>query len=127
MSNLDHIFIERCIGFSIAFAHWILCAGTVIVILLTNELPILIIINMYLYFILILNIIFSDCPITLLEEKFLDTNLLDIYSNFFPDRYIINNRGYNSLQIILMATFAITTKIFLLILKHIFKTFLLTN
>jgi len=109
---------------SIVAMHWILFSGTMLLILLTNDLSILIFINMFLYMVLTVNIIFGDCPISLMEDIYLGNSIFDKIGQFVPFNTSIGTRGNNSLQWIFMTIMVTTTKIILLLLKYCFHEFL---
>jgi hypothetical protein len=99
-------------------------SGTILVILLTNELPILVLANMFLYLLLTLNIIFGDCPISLIEDHYLGNCMMDTMSELTPYNYKISDRGNSTLQWIFMSIMVSTTKIILLLIKYTFHEFL---
>ena len=111
---------------SLVAMHWIMFSGTMMVILLTNELPILVLANMFLYLILTLNIIFGDCPMSLIEDQYLGTSMVDTFTAFVPFRPELSTRGNTTLQWIFMSIMVSTTKIILLLLKYGFHEFLTT-
>jgi hypothetical protein len=104
-------------------------SGTIIVILLTNDLSILTVANLFLYLVLIMNLIFGDCPISIIEKQYLGSTMMDNFSNIisnniknnFPLKQEINS----SLQWILMAIMVCTTKVILLLIRHTFHAFLI--
>jgi len=104
--------------------HWIMFSGTMLVILLTNDLSILVLANMFLYLILAMNIIFGDCPMTLIEEQYLGASMIDTISHFVPFNYHTSSRGNYTLQWIFMSIMVSTTKIILLLIKYCFQEFL---
>jgi hypothetical protein len=107
--------------------HWIMFSGTMLVILLTNDLPILVLANMFLYLILTMNIIFGDCPMTLIEEQYLGTTMMDTIGTVIPFNYNVSSRGNYTLQWILMSIMVSTTKIILLLMRYCFQEFLSSN
>ena len=129
MCILDEPHIKICIGILIATGHWILFTGAAIMILISNDVSILIVIAIYLCGILVLNLLFQDCPITLLEDKFLDKTMIDTYSGTITGECISSNantihRSQIVIQIILTSLFLVSVKVFLLLLKHVFHEFL---
>jgi hypothetical protein len=102
-------------------------SGTMLVILLTNDLPILVLANMFLYLILTMNIIFGDCPMTLIEEQYLGTTMMDTIGTVIPFNYNVSSRGNYTLQWILMSIMVSTTKIILLLMRYCFQEFLSSN
>jgi hypothetical protein len=129
MCILDEPYIKTSIGLLIAAGHWILFAGYSIIFILSNDISILIVITMHLFGILILNVLFQDCPITLLEDKFLDNTMIDTYSGIITGECIRNDtinihRSQTTMQIILIALLLVSVKVTLLLLKHVFHEFL---
>lgn len=122
--TFDSVFI-----FLLLTMHWIMFAGTILVILLTNDLSILTVANLFLYLVLIMNLIFGDCPISIIEKQYLGSTMMDNFSNIisnniknnFPLKQEINS----SLQWILMAIMVCTTKVILLLIRHTFHAFLI--
>lgn len=104
--------------------HWIMFSGTMLVILLTDDLSILVLANMFLYLILTMNIIFGDCPMSLIEDQYLGSSMIDTMSPFVPFRSELTTRGNSTLQWIFMSIMVSTTKIILLLIKHTFHEFL---
>jgi len=106
-----------------------LFTGAAVMILISNDASILIVIAIYLCGILVLNLLFQDCPITLLEDKFLDKTMIDTYSGTITGECISSNamaihRSQIVIQIILTSLFLVSVKVFLLLLKHVFHEFL---
>lgn len=129
MCILDEPCIKICIGLLIAAGHWIIFAGYSIIFILSNDISILIIITIHVFGILILNVLFQDCPITLLENKFLDNTMIDTYSGIITGECIRSdtitiNRSQTTMQIILIALLLVSVKVTLLLLKHVFHEFL---
>ena len=104
--------------------HWIMFSGPMLVILLTDDLSILVLANMFLYLILMMNIIFGDCPMSLIEDQYLGSSMIDTMSPFVPFRADLTTRGNTTLQWIFMSIMVSTTKIILLLIKHTFHEFL---
>jgi hypothetical protein len=99
-------------------------SGTILVILLTNELPVLVLANMFIYLILTMNIIFGDCPISILEDHYLGNSMVNALSELTPYSYKTTDRGNSTLQWIFMSIMVSTTKIILLLIKYTFQEFL---
>jgi hypothetical protein len=117
------------IGLFISAGHWILFAGYSIIFILSNDISILIVITIHVFGILILNLLFHDCPITLLEEKLLGNAMIDTYSGLITGEFISKgldnkDRSQTTIQVILIALLLISVKVTLLLLKHVFHEFL---
>jgi hypothetical protein len=104
--------------------HWIMFSGTMLVILMTNDLSILVLANLFLYLVLVMNIIFGDCPMTLIEEQYLGASMIDAIGHFVPFNYNTSSRGNYTLQWIFMTIMVSTSKIILLLMKYCFQEFL---
>jgi hypothetical protein len=123
--SFDSIFV-----FLLITMHWIMFSGTIIVILLTNDLSILTVANLFLYLVLIMNLIFGDCPISIIENQHLGSSMIDTFSNIISNN-IQNNfpleqtKINSSRQWILMAIMVCTTKVILLLIKYTFHAFLI--
>jgi hypothetical protein len=122
-------YISNVFVFALLSMHWIMFSGTILIILLANDLSILTVTNLFLYLVLIMNLIFGDCPISIIENNHLGSSMLDNFSNIisnniknnFPLKQEINS----SIQWILMAIMICTTKIILLLIKYTFHEFLI--
>jgi len=125
-----HITFDNIFVFLLITMHWIMFSGTIIVILLTNDLSILTVSNLFLYLVLIMNLIFGDCPISIIENQHLGSSMIDTFSDIISNN-IKNNfpleqtKINSSRQWILMAIMVCTTKVILLLIKYTFHAFLI--
>jgi len=117
---------EKIIIYSLIFMHWIMFSGTIMIILATNDLSILVLANMFLFLILTMNILYKECPITIIENKYLGTTMMELMGSFIPFRSQIIKQG-STLQWIFMAIMVSTTKIILLLLKVTFLEYVNTG
>ena len=129
MCILDEPCTKIGIGLLISTGHWILFAGYSIIFILSNDISILIVITIHVFGILILNVLFQDCPITLLEDKFLGRTMIDTYSGIITGEYMRDDtanihRSQTTIQVILIALLLVSVKVTLLLLKHVFHEFL---
>ena len=124
MCLLDEPNVRIGIGLTLVSMHWIMFSGTMIIILSTNELPVLFVVNMFIYMVLTMNIIFGDCPISIIEDHYLGTSMVDTISTLTPYKYNILERGNSTLHWLFMAIMVSTTKIILLLIKYTFHEFL---
>jgi hypothetical protein len=121
--------ISNVFVFALTIMHWIMFSGTILIILVTNDLSILTVANLFLYLVLMLNLIFGDCPISIIEKHHFGSSMIDNFSNLisnniknnFPLKQEINS----SIQWILMAIMVCSTKIILLLIKYTFHEFLI--
>ena len=104
--------------------HWIMFVSPIVITLLSSDLSILVMVSLFLYSILTINIIFNDCPLTLLEDKCLGGTMIDTVSAHTQVNYNSNQRGNITVQWLFMAIVTTNAKIFLLLLKHCFFTYL---
>lgn len=104
--------------------HWIMFVSPIIITLLSSDLSILVMVSLFLYSILTVNIIFNDCPLTLLEDKSLGGTMIDTVSEHTPIKYNSDQRGNITVQWLFMAIVTTNAKIFLVLLKHCFFTYL---
>jgi hypothetical protein len=63
---------------------------------------------------------------SLIEDQYLGTSMIDTFNIFVPFRTEITTRGNTTLQWIFMSIMVSTTKIILLLLKYGFKEFLIS-
>jgi hypothetical protein len=104
--------------------HWIMFVSPIVITLLSSDLSILVMVSLFLYSILTINIIFNDCPLTLIEDKCLGGTMIDTVSANTQVNYNSNQRGNITIQWLFMAIVTTNAKIFLLLLKHCFFTYL---
>jgi hypothetical protein len=104
--------------------HWIMFVSPIVITLLSSDLSILVMVSLFLYSILTINIIFNDCPLTLLEDKCLGGTMIDTVGAHTQVNYNSNQRGNITVQWLFMAIATTHAKIFLLLLKHCFFTYL---
>lgn len=117
------------IGLLISTGHWILFAGYSIIFILSNDISILVVLSIHIFGILILNVLFQDCPISLLEDKLIGKSMIDTYSGLITGECIRSNtmnlhRSQTTIQVILIALLLVSVKMTLLLLKYVFNEFL---
>jgi len=118
--NIVQYLYETPIKWILLFLHWILFSLPIIITLMTNDLTILIIINMFLFMVIMLNIIFKDCPITIIETLYLDNTLVDSITSSSSHSHYKLTRGDKTLQCLLIGIMIVTSKILLVLTKHTF-------
>jgi len=104
--------------------HWIMFVSPLIITLLSNDISILVMVSLFLYSILTINIIFHDCPISLIEDKCLGGSMVNAINNNMYSNYKSEQRGESTKQWLFMAILTTNSKIFLLLIKHCFFTYL---
>lgn len=63
--------IRKGYGLLLYIFHWSLCLLTCLVVILTDDLPTLYIMNVFIYLIIQLNVIFRDCPVNIIEDEYI--------------------------------------------------------
>jgi len=109
---------------SIISMHWIMFMSPIVITLLSSDLSILILVSLFLYSILTINLIFHDCPLTLIEERCLGGTMIDTVGARMDTEYNNENRGSITIQWLFMAIATTNAKIFLVLMKHCFFTYL---
>lgn len=104
--------------------HWIMFVSPLIITLLSNDISILVMVSLFLYSILTINIIFHDCPISLIEDKCLGGSMVNAINVNMYTNYKSEHRGESTKQWLFMAILITNSKIFLLLIKHCFFTYL---
>ena len=118
-----HIYDNRLI-LSMISMHWIMFVSPLIITILTNDISILVMVSLFLYSILTINIIFHDCPISLIEDKYLGGSLVNTVNENVHTKYKSEHRGESTQLWLFMAILTTNAKIFLLLIKHCFYTYL---
>lgn len=104
--------------------HWIMFVSPLIITLLSNDISILVMVSLFLYSILTINIIFHDCPISLIEDKCLGGSMVNAVNENMYTSYKSEQRGESTKHWLFMAILTTNSKIFLLLIKHCFFTYL---
>lgn len=104
--------------------HWIMFVSPLIITLLSNDISILVMVSLFLYSILTINIIFHDCPISLIEDKCLGGSMVNAVNENMYTSYKSEQRGESTKHWLFMAILTTNSKIFLLLIKHCFLTYL---
>jgi hypothetical protein len=118
---------RKTMYFSIVLMHWIIFSGTMLVILLTHDLSVLVLVNFFLYLALTINLVYGDCPASLLEDKYGDNSMTELLSGYLPFKYASLTRSEMTLQWIFMPIMVVTTKIVILLVKYTAREFLLLH
>lgn len=118
-----HIYDNRLI-LSMISMHWIMFVSPLIITLLSNDISILVMVSLFLYSILTINIIFHDCPISLIEDKCLGGSMLNTVNANVNANYKSERRGESTQLWLFIAILMSNSKIFLLLIKHCFHTYL---
>jgi len=124
INELSKIVYENKLILSMISMHWVMFISPLLITLLSNDLSILVMVSMFLLSILTINVVFHDCPISMFEDKYLGHTMIDTVSEDIHLNYNSSHRGEMTVQWLFMAILATNAKIFLLLLKHCFFTFL---
>jgi hypothetical protein len=104
--------------------HWIMFISPIAITLLSSDLSILIMVSLFLYSILTINVVFHDCPLSIIENKCLGGTMIDTVSGHIHADYKNDQRSTMTVQWLFMAIAATNAKIFLVLMKHCFFTYL---
>jgi len=124
INELSRMVYENKLILSMISMHWIMFIAPLLITLLTNDISILVMVSMFLLSILTINIVFHDCPISMFEDRYLGHTMIDTVSEDIHLNYNSTQRGEMTVQWLFMAILTVHAKIFLLLLKHCFFTFL---
>jgi len=104
--------------------HWILFSFPILITLMTSDLTILIIVDMFLFMVLMINIIYQDCPISIIESLYLEDTMVD--NMRFTSNCEINKitQGEKTLQCIIIGIMVVTSKILLVLAKYTFLEYI---
>ena len=91
---------------------------------MTSDLTILIIVDMFLFMVLMINIIYQDCPISIIESLYLEDTMVD--NMRFTSNCEINKitQGEKTLQCIIIGIMVVTSKILLVLAKYTFLEYI---
>lgn len=124
MEEIAQTVYDNRILLSMISMHWIMFVSPIVITLLSSDLSILILVSLFLYSILTINLIFHDCPLTLIEERCLGGTMIDTVGARMDTEYNNENRGSITIQWLFMAIATTNAKIFLVLMKHCFFTYL---
>jgi hypothetical protein len=107
-----------------SIVHFSLMTMITFTLLFSNNLYVLIITNTILFCILMLNYRFEDCPISLIEDKYLEESSIDkltkVTINIFGIKYHKDSRSLITLEMIWIALMLGVQKVlFLLVFKKV--------
>jgi hypothetical protein len=113
----------RLFGICLVITHWVLFVSISLLILLINRMDTLVLLITLQFAILVFNIIYDDCPISLVEDALLGNNLVDLSIPITPFK-VVDRMNY-CLQVIFSGLMLSLTKLLLLLLRSSFREFLL--
>ena len=102
-------------------------AFPLLITLMTNDISILIMINMLLFMVLTMNIIYQECPITIIEKLYLDDNMINAITSPYTQSYSKLTSSDKTLQCLFIGLMIVTSKILLILSKHTFIEYIDTT
>ena len=104
--------------------HFVMFSTPLLITLITNDISILIMINMLLFMVLTMNIIYQDCPITIIENMYLKDSMMNRIISLYTPSY--NKIAVNDItfQYLFVGIMIVTSKILLLLMKHTFTEYI---
>ena len=118
--NIIQYLYESPIKWILLFLHWIMFSLPLIITLMTNDLSILVMINMLLFMILTINIIYQNCPVTIIESFYLEDNMINTITSPYTPTYSKLTTSDKTLQCLFVGIMIVTSKILLVLAKHTF-------
>lgn len=125
--NIVQSLYESPIKWVLLFLHWVLFSLPIIITLMTNDVSILIMINMLLFMVLTTNIIYQDCPITIIENLYLEENMINTITSHYTPSYSKLTSSDKTLQCLFVGLMVVTSKILLVLAKHTFIEYIGTT
>lgn len=116
--------IKKIIGLYYIYLHAIIMLLGLVIILFSNKISYLIVVLLVLCLDGIANILFQDCPITILEEKYCEISMSKLKNKIYKKlgiNYKCNHVYENQLEMIINAISVTTLKIFVIIICTIFN------
>lgn len=124
------ISIKKIFGFYYVYLHFLIMFLGILVILFSNKISYLIIILLILCLDGLSNILFQDCPLTILEKKYSKISISKLKNKIYKKlgiNYKCSHVYENQLEIIINAICATTLKIFIILFCNIFKINIVSN
>lgn len=118
--NIIQYLYESPVKWVLLFLHWIMFSLPIIITLMTNDLSILVMINMLLFMILTINIIYQNCPVTIIESFYLEDNMINTITSPYTPTYSKLTTSDKTLQCLFVGIMIVTSKILLVLAKHTF-------
>jgi hypothetical protein len=124
--NIIQCLYESPAKWILLFLHWVMFSLPLVITMMTNDVSILIMINMLLFMVLAMNIIYRDCPITLIESFYLDDNMIHAMTSTWTPSYSKLTPSDKTLQCLFVGIMVVTSKILLVLAKYTFLEYALT-
>jgi len=118
--NIVQYLYESPVKWVLLFLHWVMFSLPLIITLMTNDLSILVMINMLLFMILTINIIYQNCPVTIIESFYLEDNMINTITSPYTPTYSKLTTSDKTLQCLFVGIMIVTSKILLVLAKHTF-------
>ena len=118
--NIIQYLYESPVKWVLLFLHWVMFSLPLIITLMTNDLSILVMINMLLFMILTINIIYQNCPVTIIESFYLEDNMINTITSPYTPTYSKLTTSDKTLQCLFVGIMIVTSKILLVLAKHTF-------
>jgi hypothetical protein len=118
--NIVQYLYESPVKWFLLFLHWVMFSLPLIITLMTNDLSILVMINMLLFMILTINIIYQNCPVTIIESFYLEDNMINTITSPYTPTYSKLTTSDKTLQCLFVGIMIVTSKILLVLAKHTF-------
>ena len=112
------------LGYSIFVLHWAICLMSILILIMTEDIYVLLIMNLYLYLTLQMNIIYGDCPLSILEDEYLGTNKVSMENKIVPYNRSHLMRGNTAVQGIFLALCVSLLKTGMILFRGSFKKFM---
>jgi len=125
--NIIQCLYESPAKWVLLFLHWVMFSLPIIITLMTNDLSVLIMINMLLFMVLAMNIIYQDCPITIIEKLYLEDNMINTITSPYTPSYSKLTSSDKTLQCLFVGLMVVTSKILLVLAKHTFIEYIGTT
>ena len=125
--NIIQYLYESPVKWVLLFLHWVMFAFPLLITLMTNDISILIMINMLLFMVLTMNIIYQECPITIIEKLYLDDNMINVITSPYTPSYSKLTSSDKTLQCLFIGLMIVTSKILLILSKHTFIEYIDTT
>jgi predicted ABC-type exoprotein transport system permease subunit len=81
---------HKIFGISLYLIHWFLVFFTVYLVFISNDLITLLILDLFIYLVIQLNLIFNECPVNIIEDLYIGEEK-DKFEKIFQYRKIISN------------------------------------
>ena len=122
--NIVQFLYETPIKWIMLTLHWIMFSFPILITLMTSDLTILIIVNMFLFMVLMINIIYQDCPISIIESLYLDDTMVDNMRFTHSQNTNLLTRGEKTLQCLIVGIMVVTSKVLIVLAKYTFLEYI---